>query len=193
MIFLLALTACLPDDVNTPGTYDNVAGDTGPTGNGGGDTDTGNGGGDTDTGNGGGGDTETGSSTSGTIVGDWRSEGADLSELFAPYYSWISAAFRKDGSYTVVATDTDGKSVTFIGTYAADTRTDPANIELVQTSPSNAVSDGIYAVDGDTLTYEVVIVEPSYGYTPATPASGFGSTSGPKLGAGQNVQTYRRQ
>lgn len=182
MIFLLALTACLPDDVSTPGTYDNVAGDTGPSGNGGGDTDTG-----------GGGDTDTGGGSGGTIVGDWLSEGQDLSELFAPYYSTITAAFRKDGSYTVVATDTDGKSVTFLGTYTDDTRTDPASIELVQTSPSNAVSDGIYAVDGDTLTYEVVIVEPSYGYTPATPATGFGSTSGPKLGAGQNVQTYRRQ
>ena len=52
---------------------------------------------------------------------------------------------------------------------------------------------GIYEVDGNTLTYEVVQVDPDYGFTPPTPESGFGSTGGPNMTEGINVQVYRRQ
>lgn len=127
------------------------------------------------------------------LPGNWLSAGDDLSELFAPYFSKITADFRSNGAYTVVATDTDGGATTFSGTYSADTSRSPGEIELVQTSPSNARSEGIYEVDGDTLRYEVVIVEPSYGYTPPTLKGGFGSSAGPQLEPGQNIQTYRRQ
>lgn len=181
MIMLtLALSACLPDDVDGDGSYDNVS-----------DADT-DADGDTDSDADGDTDTDTDSDAD-TLVGAWLSEGDDLSELFAPYYTKITADFAADGSYLVVATDTDGGSTDFIGTWTDDTSTDPATIQLVQTSPSNATSEGIYAVDGDVLTYEVVIVTPSYGYTPPTPEGGFGSSSGPRLDPGVNVQTYRRQ
>jgi hypothetical protein len=187
------LSACLPDDVSTPGTYRNVAtlpgtladadsdGDT--------DTDT-----DADADADADADTDTDTDTDAdTLPGTWLSSGADLSDLFAPYFSKITADFRANGAYTVVAVDTDGGATTFTGTYTADTGTVPGAIELLQTSPSNARSEGIYRVTADTLLYEVVIVEPSYGYAPPTVASGFGSSTGPQLEPGQNIQTYRRQ
>ena len=43
------------------------------------------------------------------------------------------------------------------------------------------------------MTYEVVQTVPDYGYTPPTPTSGFGTTSGPGVSAGDNVQIYRRR
>ncbi len=187
---LLSLAACLPDDVNTAGTYTNVADqpadadtdtDTDSDGDADSDTDTDS---DSDT------DTDTDSDS---IVGDWRSEGDDISELLAPYFLLITAEFKASGSYVVVATDTDHTDITFIGTYSTDTSTHPGSIELLQTSPSNAKSDGIYTVDGSVLTYEVVIVEPASGYTAPTPSGGFGSSAGPQLDPGVNVQTYRRQ
>ncbi|GDX81608.1 hypothetical protein LBMAG42_34190 [Deltaproteobacteria bacterium] len=187
---LLLLSACLPDDVSTPGDYTNLAdphedADT--------DTDT-----DTDTDGDADSDTDTDTDTdtdadSDSIVGEWRSEGDDISELLAPYFLLITAEFKANGSYEVVATDTDHAEITFIGTYTTDTSTHPGSINLVQTSPSNARSDGIYEVDGNVLTYEVVIVEPASGYTAPTPTAGFGSSAGPQLEAGTNVQTYRRQ
>ncbi|MBM4368987.1 MAG: hypothetical protein FJ102_22415 [Deltaproteobacteria bacterium] len=188
---LLALLACLPDDVDTPGTYVNaaLAGDA--------DTDT-----DTDTDSDSDTDTDTDADSDGdadadsdsdSLAGDWISEGDDLSELFAPYFDRITAEFKSGGSYTVVATDTEGQSTTFKGSYTTATGTSPASIELVQTSPSSAVSHGIYEVEGDELTYEVVITEPDYGYVAPTPEGGFGSSSGPQLDPGANIQTYRRQ
>ncbi len=171
--FVLFLAACLPDDVDGEGSYSSDA-DT--------DTDT-----DADT------DTDTDTETEAGLVGAWLSTGGDLSELLAPYYTRITADFAADQNYVVVATDTSGGTTEFVGTYTTDVGTDPGTIELVQTSPSNATSQGIFAVEGDVLTYEVVIVTPSYGYTPPTPAAGFGSSSGPQLEAGVNVQTYRRQ
>ncbi len=186
---LIALLACLPDDVESPGTYVNAAlqdeADT--------DTDT-----DTDTDADADSDTDTDADSDSdtdadTLVGDWLSEGDDLSELFAPYFDRITAGFTSGGTYIVVATDTDGQSTTFKGSYTTDTSTRPANIELVQTSPSSAVSHGIYEVEGDKLSYEVVITEPDYGYVAPTPEEGFGSSSGPQLEPGANVQTYRRQ
>jgi hypothetical protein len=38
-----------------------------------------------------------------------------------------------------------------------------------------------------------VIVSPDYGYDPPTPEGDFGSSSGPDLDPGANVQVYRRQ
>ena len=189
MLRLAGLIGCLADDVDSAGTYTNLALETGISGGGDADVDA-----DTDADADSDADSDADADADAdTLVGDWLSTGSDLSELFAPYFSGITASFRSSGAYTVVATDTDGKSTTFLGTWTDDASTSPAGIELVQTSPSNATSEGIYAVNGDVLTYEVVIVDPSYGYTAPTPSAGFGSTSGPQLEAGQNVQTYRRQ
>lgn len=167
---LLLFVACMADDVNV----DVSVGD-GSGGGGGGSTDT-----------------DTGGGAEG-LVGDWLSTGDDLSDLFAPYFSELTAHFAADGTYTASATGTTGHVYDFAGTYVDDTSTSPASITLSQTSPSAATALGIYAVDGDTLTYEVAQTEPDQGYTPPTPESGFGSTSGPSIDAGVNVQTYRRQ
>ena len=131
----------------------------------------------------------------GTLVGEWLSEGDDVSELLAgdPFgFVSITATFDGDGTYTVVSTDGDGQSGTLTGTWADDTSTDPASIVLEQATPYTATAVGIYAIAGTTLTYEVVQTEPDYGYAPPTPASGFGTTSGNGIEPGINVQVYRR-
>ena len=60
---------------------------------------------------------------------------------------------------------------------------------LTQTEPYAATSEGIWQVQGDTLTYEVVETDPGLGATP--PANGFGSTSNGQFGD-DNIQIYRR-
>ena len=168
MILLLLALACIPDDwdgtpYHPPGTSA---------------TDTGGGAGDA------------------ALVGDWLSTGSDLSPLFASStfdYTSVTASFGADGHYTATTKDRGGQTNTVQGTYTVDLSTDPAGISLDQTSPYAALASGIYEVDGDTLTYEVVQTSPDYGYSPPTPSQGFGSTSGPGLSEGDNVQIYRRQ
>jgi hypothetical protein len=130
------------------------------------------------------------------FVGDWRSQGNDLSALFAadPFnYAVVDASFRSNGSYTVDATDDEGADYALVGTYTVDESTDPAAIALHQSEPYEALASGIYRVVGDTLTYEIVQTSPDYGFVPPTPSTGFGSTSGPNMDDGINVQTYRRR
>ncbi len=133
--------------------------------------------------------------TGGGIVGAWRSEGADLSVLFSadPFaYQRVDTTFDDDGSYTVDALDADGTEWPITGTYAVNDDTLPATISLVQQTPYEAEAEGIWSVSGDTLTYEVVQTVPDYGFRPPTPDRGFGSTTGPGLAPGANVQTYQR-
>ena len=130
------------------------------------------------------------------LVGKWLSQGADLSTLFAadPFnYTKVTVTFRSDLGYTASVVDKDSKTGTVTGTYSADDGTSPSTIALTQTTPYDALASGLYSVDGDVLTYEVVQTSPDYGYTPPTPKGGFGSTSGPSIQPGDNVQTYRRQ
>lgn len=129
------------------------------------------------------------------IVGAWVSEGADRSPLFAaePFdYASVVAEFAGAGTYVVTSTDQEGVEYVLTGTY---TTTDgaPGTITLEQTDPYVATAKGLWQVDGDTLTYEVVQTVPDYGYAPPTAADGFGSTSGPGMTPGLNVQTYRRR
>lgn len=169
MTLFLALLACAPDDWNGDDYVPDTTVDT---------TDTG----DTSSGDG--------------FVGTWRSQGADLSPLFAadPFnYALVDASFRGNGSYQVDATDADGAEYTLVGTYTSDESTDPAAIALLQSEPYEAIASGIYSVAGDTLTYEIVQTSPDYGFVPPTPTTGFGSTSGPNMDEGVNVQTYRRR
>jgi len=128
-------------------------------------------------------------------VGTWVSEGSDLSDLFAGFpfeYRSIEASFRADGTVVTEIVDKDGASYITSGTYTIDATTTPASINLQQVEPYQAVLVGIYQVSGAELTYEVVQVQPDYGYIPPTPDSGFGSTAGPSLSPGINVQTYER-
>ena len=135
------------------------------------------------------------------LIGEWLSEGSDVSELFAgpPFeYVSITARFKDDGSYRVVGSTDGGDSYTFSGTYVTDESTSPGGITLAQTQPSASTAEGIFLVEsdpveGDKLTYEIVQVDPDYGYSPPTPEGGFGSTSGPNMEDGINVQVYRRQ
>jgi hypothetical protein len=132
----------------------------------------------------------------GSLVGEWESAGDDVSELFAaePYeIVRVGASFAADGTYRVDAENADGATASFAGTYVTGTDTVPATITLSQTLPSNATATGIWVVDGDTLTYEVVQTVPDYGYVPPTPAGGFGSTGGPDMVPGANVQVYVRR
>jgi hypothetical protein len=129
------------------------------------------------------------------IVGTWVSEGDDLSELFAgePFnYVRIEAYFRADGKCGSVIEDQDGQTAETAGTCILDDSTNPGSITIEQSSPYEATAKGIWRVSGTTLTYEVVQTVPDYGFTPPTPSTGFGSTSGPNLDSGVNVQTYRR-
>lgn len=174
LALLLASTACMPDDYDgtgwPPAADTDVVADTDAT-----DTDV--------------------PSDAPAIVGTWLSEGADLSDLFAgePFnYVEVQAVFRANGRSEVHATDTDGATYDITGTYTVDAATDPATITVQQTSPYEATAEGIWSVAGDTLTYEVVQTVPDYGFAPPTPSSGFGTTSGPNLEPGTNVQTYRR-
>lgn len=130
------------------------------------------------------------------LVGTWISEGSDISPLFSnlPFsYVHIEALFRADGTVTTDIEDDNGASYVTSGTYVIDDSTDPASIVLQQIEPYDGRLEGIFRVVGDELTYEVVQVEPDYGYVPPTPAAGFGSTSGPSLTPGINVQTYVRR
>jgi hypothetical protein len=130
------------------------------------------------------------------LVGSWVSAGEDLSPLFAgpPFqYQRIEASFNEDGSYRVDSTDQGGAVYTLLGTYTVEVGAGgPQVVRLSQTDPYEAEAEGIWQVEGDRLTYEVVQVEPDYGFAPPTPEGGFGSTSGQGLAPGDNVQVYRR-
>lgn len=129
------------------------------------------------------------------LAGSWRSAGGDVSGLLAdePFrYVRVDAVFEPSGAYEVIGTDADGAEWPLVGTWTADPGT-PGTVTLEQAEPYVATAVGIWQVEGGTtLTYEVVQTSPDYGFQPPTPGSGFGSTTGPGLTPGINVQTYRR-
>jgi hypothetical protein len=132
----------------------------------------------------------------GSLTGSWESVGDDVSALLSgePFsIVRVDATFQADGAYRVDAENADGATASFAGTYTIGTDTAPATIAMSQTIPSAATSAGIWQVDGDTLTFETVQTVPDYGYVPPTPEGGFGSTAGPDMSPGVNVQTYVRR
>jgi hypothetical protein len=127
------------------------------------------------------------------LVGDWTSEGSDISDLFAddPFnIVLVEATFRANSTYEVSSQDSAGDRATFTGTWSVDPSTDPPGITLEQSAPYVATSEGLYAVAGDVLTYEIVQTEPDYGFAP--PIGDFGTTTGPGVDPGVNIQTFRR-
>lgn len=163
---LLCSTACIPDDYDAYTPIDDSGADTDP-----GDSDI-------------------------ALVGQWRSEGADIAPLLAgsPFnYTSVNAVFRADMSYTVTATDASSATFPLSGTFAVNEGTTPATVTLTQSEPYEAIARGIWSVSGDELTYEVVQTEPDFGFSAPTAAAGFGSTAGQGLTAGANVQVYRRR
>ena len=127
------------------------------------------------------------------IEGNWLSQGADLSELLAnePFnYVRVDAMFEANGDYSVIGEDADGETYPLSGTWTTVAGT-PGTITLTQTEPYDATAFGIWQVDGSVLTYEVVQTAPDYGFQPPSAGAGFGSSTGPGLSPGVNVQTYR--
>lgn len=118
------------------------------------------------------------------LVGIWKSEGAGN---VAPGLASLSktrkidATFNKNGTYTVISTDSSNATVTFSGTWVASevTATQPIRtITLNQTVPSSVVAQGIFKIEGTLLTYEVLQTSPAIpGFAAPTIAGGFGSTS----------------
>lgn len=172
------LTACLPDDVTDGLPVDSDVEDTSDTADTGRDTD--------DTG-----DTED---EAPSIHGSWRSKGGDLAPLLVQYFGFttVDAQFKANSNYSVSADADDGKTYDFAGTYVVSGEGPIHRIVLTQTSPSSATAEGIFRVQGDTLTYEVVQTQPDFGFTPPTPATGFGSTGGDGVEPDANTQVYRR-
>jgi len=186
LLALSLLLACRPDDV--------AGDDSGLPGDGGASTTDGGSAGDggANTGDGGSASADCAGSS---LVGSWLSQGSDVSELFqaTPFeYDRIDASFTEGCDYTVLATSSGGDEYTITGTWTADAGTSPATIVQHQDQPYTATAQGIWRVDSDTLSFEVVQTDPDYGFTPPTPSAGFGSTSGQGIAAGSNVQTYRR-
>lgn len=178
----LLLLACRPDDVNDTADGGNADG---------GEEDGGADGGVDGGGDGGaaGGDCEESS-----LLGDWRSEGEDISDLFqlATFdYARVDASFTSDCFYQVDVLTNEGDEYLLTGSWSASEGS-PGSITQSQDYPYAATAEGIWQIDGDTLTFEVVQVDPDYGFTAPTPSTGFGSTAGQGLEAGDNVQTYRR-
>ena len=127
------------------------------------------------------------------LVGHWTSEGSDLSELLAgdPFnIVLVEASFEANSTYEVSSQDDAGATATFTGTWSVDPSTDPPGITLEQSAPYTATSVGLYAVEGDVLTYEIVQTVPDYGFAP--PTGDFGTTTGPGIDPGVNVQTFRK-
>lgn len=125
------------------------------------------------------------------IVGDWLSSGDDVSAYLRTFsIVEVTASFRDDGSYEVLSETTDGTVNTLTGTYTVDTSTDPATVSINQDTPYNASVEGIWAVDGDVLTYEIVQTSPTVGnVAPPTVEGGFGSSVG--IDEGDNIQIFQ--
>jgi len=135
------------------------------------------------------------------LIGTWKSVGSDIAFLlrFPPVNSdSLWASFSANNTYQVKSFDTAGTALTFSGTWSA-TKSSVRNvytITLNQSAPSAVTSEGIfevYAAGTDSMYYEVLQTNPTLtGFTGPTPASGFGTTAGPGLQPGWNLQKYRR-
>ncbi len=135
------------------------------------------------------------------IVGNWKSVGADIAFLlrFPPVNSdSIWASFSANNTYEVKSFDTAGTALVFSGTWTA-TKSNVGNIYTItlnQSSPSAVTSEGIfevYTASPDSMYYEVLQTNPTLtGFTGPTPATGFGTTAGPGLQPGWNLQKFRK-
>ncbi len=128
------------------------------------------------------------------IQGKWQSSGSDVAPLLVTLFQTdsIYAEFNTNNTYLVEQYSTSGALVTLSGTYTQQkATTDIWTIEVNQTVPATLTSEGIFKVDGSTMTYEIVQTQPDIQAVPPTPAAGFGSTNGGALGT-INVQTYRK-
>lgn len=138
------------------------------------------------------------------ILGRWESVGDDIAPLLrdpSVGLTRLEAEFFEDLRFVVGVDNQDGFHFELEGRYELRVAPNASlsaegllhEITLRQTLPDAAVSEGIWRVDGETLQYEVVQVEPPLpgAQTPPQRASGLGSTNNGALGA-DNIQRYRR-
>lgn len=128
------------------------------------------------------------------IVGTWVSEGANVAFglRVAPFKAVkIVATFNENKTYTVVQTDSSNKETIYTGTFTstesqyADTMSTSAtkgaklfDIVANQSSPTAVTSTGIYAISGNSMTYEIIQTSPVLaGVSAPTAQGGFGSTT----------------
>ncbi|MBA4252073.1 MAG: hypothetical protein C0425_01585 [Chlorobiaceae bacterium] len=128
------------------------------------------------------------------IVGTWVSEGMNipLGLRMAPFRAKkIVATFNENKTYTAIQTDSANVNTTFTGTYqfTESTNTDTLSttgtkgakifsITLNQASPSAVIAQGVFAILGTNMTYEVIQTTPALtGVSAPTAAGGFGSTT----------------
>ncbi len=134
------------------------------------------------------------------LVGTWISEGAGqvASGLAAAPFRTkrITATFNENNTYLVVSVDSTDAAVSFTGTWQTglEAQGEIRSIVLEQTTPTSLTSTGIFQVEGNTLTYEVLQTSPALdGFSAPTVAGGFGSTSYLTYPLGQTwVQRYVR-
>jgi len=124
----------------------------------------------------------------------YQSSGSDVAPLLVNLFAVdsIYAEFNVDFTYTVEQYDTSGVPITLTGTYSqSESGTGTIyNITLDQSTPAQLTVQGIFDINGTTMSYEVVQTNPDIGATPPTAAAGFGSSNGGTLGTA-NVQTYQ--
>lgn len=133
------------------------------------------------------------------LVGEWVSEGPEnvaIGLQIVAKTARIDAAFEKNDTYTVVSTDSTGAEVTFTGTFQLGDETESGirKITLQQNEPTAVVSEGIFQIEGNSMTYEVIQTEPNIGAEAPTVEGGFGSTlvNGEATGVFW-IQKYQKQ
>ncbi|MFZ4548368.1 MAG: hypothetical protein ACOYN4_13065 [Bacteroidales bacterium] len=135
------------------------------------------------------------------IIGNWVSEGTNLSVLFAGSYfniRKVEANFKPDFTYVVnqynKTNTTTTPDIVFTGTFviAKSTTGNIWTITCNQDLPYTAVASGIFEIktNPEVLWYEVVQTSGTQN-VPPTPAAGFGSSNGGSL-QDWNVQKYIR-
>lgn len=133
------------------------------------------------------------------LVGTWVSEGTgQVAPGLASTLKTkrITATFNENQTYTVVSVDSSDAAVTFTGTWEGGNQANGSirTIVLNQSTPAALVSSGIFQVEGNNLTYEVIQTTPAIdGFAAATVTGGFGSTSYLTFPLGQTwIQRYVR-
>lgn len=116
------------------------------------------------------------------LVGAWVSEGVGNVApglAFLLRTAKIDAEFFENQTYSVVSVDSTGAAVTFEGNWEAGEPNEEGirSILLNQSVPVAVVSSGIFRVQGNEMTYEVIQTSPALeGVSPPTVEGGFGST-----------------
>lgn len=133
------------------------------------------------------------------LLGVWISSGEDVAPLLSEppaRLSQLTAEFKANGELVVQVVNQNGENFSLVGSYLIPEFTVEGmiySIEVNQSLPDPSTTQGIWRVEDEVLTYEVVQVDPPLpgSNSPPTVSSGFGSTNRGDLGSA-NIQIYRR-